>query len=468
MGSRVARITHFIEWLRFERIWEFVRRSRRGNFHAHHLITVAKMMIFDVSLLRRNTFRIVEADRSANHTSTRLAGIVRTLSVVAIVIAFAASARAQQIALSLDSATATTGGAATLTLSDTYTGSTRAVALQWTVTYPTADITSVNGSTNPADTAMGKTIACNGSNGNTVCVLTGLNDTVITAGSIAAMTFQVSPTAPDSTVAIQLSNLVAVAADGTSLSASATGGSISVSRSSTTSLAGLSCSPGSVTSPASSSCTVSLSGTAPTSTVTVGLKSNNTSVTVPASLAIPAGKTSATFNAQIASTSSSQSATLTSTWAGQTRTFALQIAPASSHPALIADGVYRIYSQYSAYVLDDPGFSVSSGRQIIQWPLNGGQNQQWRFTANGSGQFTIQNVFSGLYLTDVNGVLQQTLQNNKSSQLWTLKAVSTGIYTLTNSSTQRLIEDPNFSKSSGTGIVTWAATGRTNENWAIK
>jgi hypothetical protein len=171
----------------------------------------------------------------------------------------------------------------------------------------------------------------------------------------------------------------------------------------------------------------------------------------------------------VASISSSQAATLTANWNSQTRTFALKISPASSTSGPIANGVYRIYNAYSTYALDDPGFSVSSGTQIIQWPLNGGQNQHWKFTSNTSGQYTIQNVFSGLYLTDVNGILQQVLQNNKTSQLWTLKAVNSTLgYTLTNVSTRRLITDPNYSKSSGIGITTATPDNGRDQFWPIK
>lgn len=422
-----------------------------------------------MSPTKLNTFNTEESNKSVKDKGSHRLRATRAFGFFAIVAALAAPASAQQITLSLDSATTTSGGTATLTLSDTYSGSARAAGLEWTLSYPAADIASIDPSTNPADTALGKTVACNSSNGTTICVLAGLNSTSITAGEIAAISVHVSPTAPDSTVPIQVSKVVAVAADGSGLSTSATGGSISISGSATTSLSGLSCSPGSVTSQASSSCTVSLSGTAPASTVTVGLSSNNTSVTVPAHVTIAAGKTSATFSAKVGSVSSSQTATLTASWAGQTRTFALKISPASSNSAPIANGVYRIYNAYSTYGLDDPAFSVSSGTQIVQWPLNGGQNQQWKFTSNTSGQYTIQNVFSGLYLTDVNGILQQVLQNNKTSQLWTLKVVNSTLgYTLTNVSTRRLITDPNYSKSSGIGITTAAPDNGRDQFWPIK
>jgi hypothetical protein len=143
-------------------------------------------------------------------------------------------------------------------------------------------------------------------------------------------------------------------------------------------------------------------------------------------------------------------------------------ASAATAAPVLANGTYTITGRSNNYVLDDPAFSVASGTQIIQWSLNGDSNQLWRFMDNGSGQFTIQSAFSGLYLADVNGQLQQVAQNNGSSQLWTVKATASGIYTLTNVSTGRVIDNPASSTKQGTGMITYSANGGQNQNWAIK
>jgi hypothetical protein len=425
------------------------------------------MMNFEWGFQKLKARKVAACGRSVPQLTFESAAIARKIGIVIVGLgALIVPASAQQITLSFDSATVARGGTATLTLLSG--GSAQAAALEWTLTYPAADIASVTPSTDPADTAIGKAVACNSSNGSTVCILAGLNNTPITTGAVAAVALQVSSSAPDSVIPIQLSNVVAVAADGSSLSAVGTGGSLTISNSTATSLGPLSCLPASVVSPASSTCTVSLTGAAPTPSVTVALGSNNANVTVPSKVTISAGKTTATFSAQVASVSSTQTANLTASWANQSKAFSLKVTPATSNSASLPDGIYTIKNQYSGYLMDDPAFSVSSGTQIVQWPATGGQNQNWKFTSNSSGQFTIQNLFSGLYLADVNGVLQQVLQNNKQSQLWVLKTVSSGAYTITNLSTRRLIEDPSFSKSSGRGIATWVATGGNNQNWVIK
>jgi hypothetical protein len=75
-------------------------------------------------------------------------------------------------------------------------------------------------------------------------------------------------------------------------------------------------------------------------------------------------------------------------------------------------------------VADDSGNSKSSGGQIIQWDANGGANQQWTFTSNGSGYYTIKNVYSGLCLepaSTTDGALTEEITcSSSTSQLWRL------------------------------------------------
>lgn len=142
-------------------------------------------------------------------------------------------------------------------------------------------------------------------------------------------------------------------------------------------------------------------------------------------------------------------------------------APGPTQTGPVANGIYGVTNSYSGLKLDDPGLSVSSV-QIIQWPANGGENQNWKFTFNGSGYYTIENAFSGLYLTDNGrGMLFQALQANNDSQLWSLK-LSGSNYVIVNKQTGKAADDPGFSPNQGTGILTWAVNGGTNQAWTIK
>ena len=89
-------------------------------------------------------------------------------------------------------------------------------------------------------------------------------------------------------------------------------------------LSGLTCSSGSMTGAGSDSCTVTLSA-AGSGDFTVSLASNNTAVTVPASVTVAAGSTTANFSASVLAVSSAQTVTLTASASGVVETFALQL-----------------------------------------------------------------------------------------------------------------------------------------------
>src|SRR2546426_6981949 len=84
-----------------------------------------------------------------------------------------------QTSLSLASGTAVQGGSVSLNLS--LTAST-ASALQWTLSYAAANITSVSVAAGPALTAAGKTIQCSAGTGVYICLASGMNSTAIAHG----------------------------------------------------------------------------------------------------------------------------------------------------------------------------------------------------------------------------------------------------------------------------------------------
>jgi Hypothetical glycosyl hydrolase family 15/Ricin-type beta-trefoil lectin domain-like len=133
----------------------------------------------------------------------------------------------------------------------------------------------------------------------------------------------------------------------------------------------------------------------------------------------------------------------------------------------LTNGLYTLRNVFSGWVLDDPSYSVKSGTQIIQWASNGGNNQKWQFTSNGSGYYTIMNYYSGLYLTSQNGLLLEVTKNNADSQLWSLSG-SAPTYVLLNKATNQVIDDPGSSLKQGIGIVTWAANGGQNQKWTVQ
>ena len=91
-------------------------------------------------------------------------------------------------------------------------------------------------------------------------------------------------------------------------------------------VSGVACNPTSLGQSAVSTCTVTLTQTAPTGGASVTLASNNALLTVPASVTVAAGATTATFSATAAATiASNQSATVTATLGSSSQTATISL-----------------------------------------------------------------------------------------------------------------------------------------------
>ena len=125
-------------------------------------------------------------------------------------------------------------------------------------------------------------------------------------------------------------------------------------------------------------------------------------------------------------------------------------------------------NQFSKLVVDDPGFSAVPGQTIFQYTPNGGVNQQWFFSYNGNGYYTIQNASSGLYLADTgNGQLVQASPTNDATELWQLTP-SNGGFVIHNKATGHVIDDPGFSQTAGTALILWTPNGGSNQTWNLQ
>ena len=98
-----------------------------------------------------------------------------------------------------------------------------------------------------------------------------------------------------------------------------------VTASSQPTLTTLSCANSSITGAGTDNCTVTLNAAAPAGGLAVGVASNNSAVTAPATVTVPATATSASFTATASSVSTSQTATLTASAGSVAETFALQL-----------------------------------------------------------------------------------------------------------------------------------------------
>jgi Abnormal spindle-like microcephaly-assoc'd, ASPM-SPD-2-Hydin len=95
-------------------------------------------------------------------------------------------------------------------------------------------------------------------------------------------------------------------------------------------LTGLTCANASMTGAGTDSCTVTLNAAAATGGYPVNLASNNSAVTVPATVTVPGGATSVGFSAAVNVVSSAQTAILTASAGGTTQSFSIQLGGSAS------------------------------------------------------------------------------------------------------------------------------------------
>ncbi len=232
---------------------------------------------------------------------------------LAILLVFGSAALAQST-LTLSSINAAPGSTITLNLSLASPAGSEPTGLQWTLGYPSTAVASVSMAASPSATAAGKSLACSGRPAAYTCIAYGMNSTTIANGIVAVATVTLTPGA--ATAAVAVSNPIAVLPDGTSLPVTATGGVITVSTTASPTVTSLSCSPSAAGPGASLLCTVKLSAAAGPGGAAVALSSNSALLSVPASVTVPAGSSSATVTVNAASFLSDQTATVTASWNG--------------------------------------------------------------------------------------------------------------------------------------------------------
>ncbi|MGD0361579.1 MAG: DUF4082 domain-containing protein [Bryobacteraceae bacterium] len=238
--------------------------------------------------------------------------------------ALGAAAFGQSDSLALSSAVATPGGTVSLNLSLSSSSGSPPAAIQWTFAYSPSDVIAIAAAASASATAAGKSLACTGSPGVYSCFLTGLSSggldaNVMPDGVIAVMTATMSPASSGTTIGI--TSALGASASASPIQTTATGGTITVLP---LSLASFSCNPSALASGASATCVVNLNE-AVSSNVTVTLSDNNALLTIPASVLVPAGGTSATVTASAGTLTMSQNATLTAALNGAVQTAVLSL-----------------------------------------------------------------------------------------------------------------------------------------------
>src|SRR5690242_7934425 len=107
---------------------------------------------------------------SLNHVSK-----YRTVLLLSSALLLNSFASAQTASLTLASGSALPGGSVSVNLS--VAGGAAASGLQWTLSYPSTDVTSLTAAAGPVLTAAGKTLNCVSGTTTLTCLATGMNAT---------------------------------------------------------------------------------------------------------------------------------------------------------------------------------------------------------------------------------------------------------------------------------------------------
>lgn len=262
------------------------------------------------------------------------------------------------------------------TLTATYAGVTRTTAI--TVNPPPAALSAVSASPNPViggQASTGQvTLTAAAPTGGAVVVLTRVGSAFDIPGSVTVPAGATSATFPISTTppATTTTGTITASYNGVDRSTSFTVNPVPAA------LASLGTNPGTVTGGDPSTGLVTLTTGAPPGGATIALsRTGSTAFTVPASVTVPQGATTATFNIPTTPPASQSTGTISATYAGVTRTATLTVNPLPPPTLSIEDGARVEGNSGQAPI----SFTVRLSRAIAS-PVTYSVS-----TANGSGRY---------------------------------------------------------------------------------
>jgi hypothetical protein len=138
------------------------------------------------------------------------------------------NAYGQSVELTGASGAGSKGTTVNIDISMAATGGVQPSVLQFTLSYSSTDISSVNVAADVAATGAGKSISCSSSTGSTICMIYGVNNNTIANGSVAIASFQIASGSTTTSIPIQISAVLDVTTDGNPISAAGAGAVITV------------------------------------------------------------------------------------------------------------------------------------------------------------------------------------------------------------------------------------------------
>jgi hypothetical protein len=133
---------------------------------------------------------------------------------------------------------------------------------------------------------------------------------------------------------------------------------------------------------------------------------------------------------------------------------------------------YHLVAQHSGKLVDINGASTAAGATLIQWPANGGLNQQFEFVDSGGGYFRIRVRHSGLVLqvaSNGSGAdISQQPDTGATSQQWRVVDLGGGVVSLVNRQSGLAVDVWEESTADGARISQWTVTGNPNQRFALQ
>jgi hypothetical protein len=135
-----------------------------------------------------------------------------------------------------------------------------------------------------------------------------------------------------------------------------------------------------------------------------------------------------------------------------------------------ANPIYRI-TTLASLTVEVSGGSTASGGPVIQWPINGGQNQEWTVLGKSYGAWIV-NVNSGKCLSVAGASLSaganlvQYPCADVAYQEWTFEAANSGTANIIrNANSHQVIDVPGGTGNWGTQLIQWPSGGTPNQNF---
>jgi outer membrane protein assembly factor BamB len=138
---------------------------------------------------------------------------------------------------------------------------------------------------------------------------------------------------------------------------------------------------------------------------------------------------------------------------------------------LIANGTYAVTNVNSGQAIDDPGFSTVDGKDLQQYSVNGGSNQNWTVNNLGNDVITLANGASGQFMDVVaaskanNALVDQWPSNSQTNQQWNVISLGGGHFELTSVNSGLALEVVGGSTAIKAGIDQNPYQGNSWQQW---